>query len=324
MLVSGSFVEKGRVIFLWFLLGLLTAPIGSYAQLGNQAQFKTMNPKELIHAWENTGRNERRLIEDALIVNRSYSLPALRDAALYGNSQRKLFACAMLAEMQDKDSVDILLAVTHDLDEKVRTRAITALRVIGNPEVAPRMRQLVQTTQEGSVLKAALATLGRLGSTQDVPLIRQLLPHSDEHVRVIAAGALAMLGSKEGQDILLMSTRRSNPLTQKSAIFALGYLDSEEAQKRLTDIINDPIGQWKSYAVIALAQQELKSKTPHEKVEHLGQLMQHHDPLVLQWAMQQLADLDTPEAIRMLQELVEKENRLGQQVLRLLKARKGE
>lgn len=311
-------------IAICFPLMLSVASSAAYGQQPSLEQLKTMPPEALIQAWENADRNQRSLFLDALIENRSSSLPALRDAVLKGTSSEKLIACALIAEMRDKDSVITLLAATSDPDEQVRTRAITALRLIGDPRAVPRLRELVQTTPEGPVLKSSLAALGTLGGSEDISLIQPSLFHSDESVRVNAAAALALLGNSDGQSVLLASSHSENSLARLEATVALGYLNTLEARTRLQEIINDPEGRWKNEAHVALAQQDLTAKlTTSEKIGYLMLLTQDQNRLVARWAVAKLADLNTPEATQLMRELADKGGKLGQQAHRLLKV-KGE
>ena len=308
----------------WLLLVLSVSPMVAYGQHLSPEQLKAMPPKALIQAWESATRTDRSLIQEALLENRSSSLLALHEAVLTGTFEQKRLALDLLAEMRDKRSIEtLLLAATSDSDDLVRTRTIIVLRDIGDRSVAPRLRNLLRASQSGFVLSACLAALGKLGSSQDIPLIKPWLTSPEEGVRVQTAAALALLGSSEGQDILLASTRSNDPLMQQWATEALGYLNTAEARARLEEILNDPIGQWKSYARIALAQQELNTKDMQAKIESLNLLTQDTNNRVARWAVEQLADLGTPEATQLLRDIAPKGGKVGQRATWLLKAKEG-
>jgi len=306
-----------------FLVFPALTPIGSLGQTAGGEKYSMMSPQALIQAWESAGRRERPLIEDALIGNRLASLLVLRDRLINGSYEEKRFAASLVAEMRDRASVDALLAASHDADNRVRTRAITALRLIGDPRALPRLRELAQTASEGPVLKVTVAALGRLGSSQDLGLLRPMLLHSDAHVRVIAAAALAMQGSSEGQAILLESTRSPDPLAQQEATFGLGYLATPEARARLSEILDSPAGRWKSYAAIGLALQDISAMGVNAKrVEYLSRLAkQRQDWIVAGWAVEQLADLGLPEARQVLQDLARSGGKAGERAGRTIRAR---
>jgi HEAT repeat protein len=152
-----------------------------------------------------------------------------------------------------------------------------------------------------------------------MPLIHPWLSHTDESVRVNAAAALAMLGSTEGQEVLLESTRSKWTLARVEAIVALGYLTTPQARLRLLEIVNDPDDPWKSRARVALAQQELTARPAHEKVKYLGILARDSNRQVVRWAVEQLSQLDSSESIEMLRDLSTKGGRTGIMAEKILK-----
>ena len=305
-----------RNVMPWILVAIATAP----GLARGQTQYKAMAPEVLVQAWPGATRPDRTLIEDALVERRATSLPALRQSARAGAVAEKLFACALLAEMRDQGSTATLLTATTDSDARVRARAVSALRIVGDRSAASRMRQLVRGEKSGPVLKVSLAALGELGTSRDAGLVRPLLSHPSEDVRVMAAGALAMLGDQGGQEIVLAATRSADPWVQKQATFALGYLGTPEATARVHEILDDPSGQWKSYAVMALALQELRAQFPQEQVVTLDSVARGQDGLAADWALDRLVDLASAEATQELATLTGQPGELGRQAARRLKA----
>jgi len=288
---------KTRVVF----AAALVLGVGISAPATAQNRFRGMPPQSLVDAWERSTKAERPQITEALLENRAATVTTLRTEAVAGDTSRKMLACAMLGQLRDTGSVPTLLTATRDGDARVQERAVTALRVIGDPSAAPRFRQLIRTAPSRALLKRALAGLGKVGAAHDVALIRPLLSDPDETVQVMAAAALAMLGNAEGQDFLLAAIDGDNPLAQKNATLALGYLDTPEARSRLVEIIDDPYARWKSYALMAQALQDRRAQTPAQSVATLDRLARGRDRLAAMWALEELADLGTPEAAQALQ-----------------------
>lgn len=276
-----------------------------------QNQYRSMTPQSLIQAWKLAPPPERPQIAAALLDNRSAGLATLRAQATSGDLESKLLAVGMLGELRDAGALPALLAATADQDEAVQARAVSALRAIGNSAAAPRLRQLVRTTASRAVLKRAIVALGKLGGGADVSLLRPFLSHQDETVRVIAAGALAMRGNVEGQDFVLAAIDSADPLAQKNATLALGYLDTAEARNRIAQILNDPAGRWKSYALMAQALQDRRGQTPQQEAAILEGVTRARDRVAATWAMAELTDLGTPEALQALQRLTGRRGRTG-------------
>ncbi len=301
---------------LWIVVAIVMAP----GQGHSQTQYKAMAPEALVQAWPAATRPDRALIEDALVEQRATSLPALRQAVRAGAVAEKLFACALLAEMRDQESATTLLVATLDADARVRTRAVSALRIIGDRSAAARLRQLVRAEKSGPILKVSLVALGELGTAGDAALVRPLLSHAYQDIRVMAAGALGMLGDSAGEEILLAASRGADPWTQKQATFALGYLGSPAATARLHEILDDPFAQWKSYAAMGVALQQLRVQSPPEQVATLDALARGQDRLVADWALDRLVDLGTPQATQGLATLAGQAGGLGARANRRLKA----
>lgn len=305
-------------VLLYFSLNFSKTAQG---QLLLEDRFREFAPDALIHMWEQASRSEKWAIELVILGKRSSALPTLRDTLLNGSLSEKMLAGSLLAEMRDRGSVDALLDASYDKEEKVQARAITALRLIGDSKAAPRFREIVQTYHHRAVLKCALAALGKIGSSADVPLIKEKLSNPDESVRVNAAGALALLGSTEGYNILFAATHGENSLAQIDALFYLGYINSKEATIRLEEIISDPQGKWKSYARIALAQQKLNNKSLQEKAEYLASLVKDPNRHLKLWAVEQLSELNISRANELLLDLAGKGGIVEIKAYRMLKSK---
>ncbi len=277
-----------------------------------QQSFRAMSPDALVQAWTRATRSERPQIVDALLQNRALSLLALRGSALTDAApEAREFAVGMLAAMRDSGALPAVLAATRDGDLKVRKRAIDALRRLADTRGAPRLRELVKSNQDRGILKLSMIALGKLGANADVARLRPFLNDADESVRVVAAGSLAMLGDLEGQDLLLEATHSGNPMAQKNATYALGFVDTPAATARLQEILDDPQGHWKSYAAMALAQQDLAIAPPDMQAQQLAKLAGGQDRQVTDWALERLTDLGTPEAVAETAKLANRAGRVG-------------
>ncbi len=280
------------------------APEGSNRQQGQMADLRMRAPESLIQSWVSAPRTEQRLILDVILSRRAEALPALRQAAVKGTRvEERLLACSVLGRMRDNGAVSALLAATNDPEEKVRTRALTALRLIGDRSAAPRVRQLVDTETGRPVLKNALVALSVLGTAEDLPRIRRHLANPDINVRVMAAGALARLGSTEAQDVLLAASRDQEGVAQMNATYALGFLDTPESTTRLREILADPRGHWKSEAKIALGLQTARTMSAADRAQFFEKQAQGDDTVVTRWAVEALAEMGTADGVAALRRL---------------------
>jgi hypothetical protein len=277
------------------------------------------SPAQLIEFWDDASHAERVIIQNKLIDDIPTAIPILQNKILTGTQKQKLFACTMIAEIRDTNSVPILLKAIDDPDDKVKTRAISSLGILKANQAADKIRQEMSVTKNKGVLKASLAALGTLGRPQDIAVLKTYLSDSDESVRVNAAAAMALLGNYDGQNILIAGTQSSSPGVKKEATYSLGFLNTPEAKTRLEEIINDPNSQWKSYAEIALVQQQLLNKPLAQQLLNLETAANDKNQRVAEWAVEKIADMDVPQGNTILQKVGKNKTEAGMRTSRLLK-----
>jgi len=100
------------------------------------------SPAQLLELWDDASRAEQRAISEKLIENIPASIPILRNKVLSGTQKQKLFACAMIAEVRDINSIPILLQAIDDPDDKVKIRAILSLRGLKANQAADKITLL--------------------------------------------------------------------------------------------------------------------------------------------------------------------------------------
>ncbi|MEN6308290.1 MAG: HEAT repeat domain-containing protein [Anaerohalosphaeraceae bacterium] len=289
-------------------------------------------PAELIKQWEGSSHGEQEAIQDLLFDNITESSLELRNKIVTGTQKEKLFACKMIAQMKDAESVPTLIQAIDDPSDKIKARAILSLKELHANQAADGVRQQMLKTKSKSVLKVSMIALGSFGDSQDVPRLRAYLPDTgfrtrgllpDESVCVNAAAALALLGKYDGQALLLRATHSTNPVVKKEAIYSLGFVNTSDSQRRLQEIISDPNGQWKSYAEMALTQQKLMTSNTPQKIQILEKLVKDKSPRLSEWAVERIAEIDDSRAGDILGIVEKNKTEAGRKASRLLKVREG-
>lgn len=282
-----------------------------------------MSMPHLIDSLDTASVQTRRDIEDILLDNIPAVTGVLRDKLTTGSTKEKLFACSFIGMVQDANSLDDLLTAIDDTDPKVQTRAILTIGNIRGKSTVGRIRQKLTLADNTTIIKASLVSIGRIGGTSDVSLLQRFLAHDDESVRCDAAGAMALLGNYQGQDILLECTYSDNPAVQKEATYCLGFINTPASREKLEQILDDPAGKWKSYARIAIAQQEIDNVNEMDKVGLLKALTEDSTNKRLSaWAVDRLAELNDRQSREILQKIAESENHLSRKARLTLKARR--
>ncbi len=289
-----------------------------------QGRFAGQSARALVEAFRKAPAQDVGEIATEIINQRTEAAPALREMLATGTRGDRKLACAMLAQLRDHDSVDALLAASFDPDVEVTGRAVSALRILADARAAGRFRELVQSAPSAGVRKRAMVGLGKVGAARDLALLRPYLADSDESVRVIAAGVMAMLGNGEGEDILLAATHSNNPIAQKDATGALGYLSSTTARQRLEEILQDPDGAWKSYAAIALAIQAGAGASSRQQAAALETLAHSGNRVVASWALDELTDSPSADSTAALRRLSTRPSRIGRRAQLRLRVKEGQ
>lgn len=297
----------GRILAVFTCLSVL----GFGRETQAQGRYAGRSPRQLVDDFRRVGPGDIEEVASAIFARRGESVAALRVMLATGNAGEREFACALLGELRDRNAVDSLLAATFDANQRVKSRALSALHRVGDLRALPRLRQLVQTEVMPGTLKRAMVGLGKMGSVGDVAALRPYLAHEDETVRVTAAGAMAMLGNGEGEDILLAATHSSTPAAQREATGVLGYLPTSSVRARLQEIVDDPNGAWKSYALIAQAIQLQRTVSAADRAASLETMARSGNRAVASWALDELSDASGPEATEAIRRLSTRPSRVG-------------
>ncbi len=311
-----------KIVVTALLLLFIGIPVQAIpSQSRDVSRLKNKSSLELIEIWEDVSRTEQLAIQNLLVEDIRSSVPILRSKILIGTRQQKLFCCAMIAEIRDVDSASVLLQALDDPDDKVKIRAISSLRTLKAKQSLGKIRQELFKTNNKGVIKASLTVLGALGNTRDIAILEKFLSYADESVRIIAAAGMALLGDYRGQDILLAGTDSSSSIVKKEAIYSLGFVNTAKAKDKLQGIINDPDGQWKAYAKIALVQHELQYNSIGQQLKILETLITDRNQRVGQWAVEKLADMNSLQGDAILRKIEKYNNPTSRKARRILSVR---
>lgn len=276
-------------------------------------------PDELLEWWPQANRTSRQFIFQSLIARRETALPILRQKLLTGSDVTKELALRIISEVRDAAALQTVLQVARDeVSDLLRTRAWVTIGKIGDTRAVPMLRQALVTGDDPRVVQGMLFAIGALGSTEDLTVVRPWLSSDDALTRVQAAIAMAQLGSAEAESVILSATYSADPLITKRATEGLGHLNTIRARDRLKEIIDSPRGVWKSYARIAVLSIDLRSLPHLERQEFLKRVIADPNDRVALWAVEQMAELPGTHAF--LKSLVEQGGGRGERAARLIAA----
>lgn len=144
----------------------------------------------------------------------------------------RLDAAAALAEHDDADTVEALVAALNDSSEfhAVRQEAAETLGKLRQRE--PLAAALRANHSDARVRRSALVALASIEDPADLPLFAQIAGNEDESyaVRSSALGAVGDMGSREHLDLLLgaLDDRSQHDQVRRAALSALASLDEPE------------------------------------------------------------------------------------------------
>lgn len=247
-----------------------------------------------------------------LLLNRETSLPHLRQAAKESEQSIRMLALRILAEIKDPQAAVIAGESLASADVKIRRRAGTILMILKDSTQLQKALARLPVENDTGALKSLIAAIGSSGKAEAAASIRPYLRHANRSVRVNTAIALAHLGSMEGfGEIIAGLESRIDMPARREATYGLGFFSGQEKRARnlARSIINDPSGIWKGEAEISLLRLEM-ARTP-DKLKLLSAATSTGHRLVRNWAIGQIAEMNSPAAIAWLKEKAGHDDPLG-------------
>lgn len=165
------------------------------------------------------------------------SLRAESDSALVRKS-----AIDQTANSSHPNSTKILLEALSDDDEQVQSAAIRGLSV----SRIESLSQPVEQAFSSGTTKLKVNLIKALGMAQDNSsdwVTRQLISASqskDPQVRVAAIESLAKQGNELSLEAVISASFDNNRSVKNAAVEALGRYNSDQARKRLEQILKEP------------------------------------------------------------------------------------
>jgi HEAT repeat protein len=223
---------------------------------GGAVEGRTLTEAERAILAESIGRLSRSVTGDARQRIGEYfsgteayenEIRALRDRRAW----RRATAAYRLGDMACPDAVRAILERLEDRDPDVRAAAARSLGRLAAPEAAaPLVRTLVDGTVPRAIAFRALLDIG----SGALPVLRELVHHPDQNVRMAAVELLGWLGEASDDAVLIDAVRDPAAEVRARAAGALGRLASFEGAEALTGALDDRIYFVRLHAARGLGQ----------------------------------------------------------------------
>jgi len=187
----------------------------------------------------------------------SEHVDALRSCLNHPVTSTRICAIQTMAEFQDRNSADTIMAMARNGEASERRAAIAALGRLG---ISDARQLLVEITadEDATVVKTALIALGELGRDEAAPILEQFLSSPNKSLKKAAASALYGMNRKgqahhppvsklkphfPGKPLEEPNSRRVHHISADSAIRVLPEIRSYD-DREITERISLVCGDW--------------------------------------------------------------------------------
>ena len=243
--------------------------------------------------------------------------------ALRSKDSRILYeALVALRKIREPSTGPEIAFLLRDLDERVQLAAIETTGVLVNREALPRLREILQRSENTRVRRATLSAIARMPDPASRPLYRTYLTNRDDELRAAAAEGFARLQSsgdipmleKAFKDEGRMNPRLSlafalvmNGQTEIAEFSPLQYLINQLNSRLWRGVSHAflvessripavrsallPVLRSSSKSEVTMVAQVLASSGDTAAIPHLEPLTRHPDPEIAQEALRALRTL---------------------------------
>lgn len=127
------------------------------------------------------------------ILRGQAAIPDLLEGVRSKDSQLMYECLVALQKIRDQRAGPKVGFLVRDLDKKVQIAAIETAGLLYNREALPDLREVLRSTRDRDVRRAALTALAMLPDPENGPLLRQYLTDRDAGLRGAAAEGLGRL-----------------------------------------------------------------------------------------------------------------------------------
>jgi HEAT repeat protein len=146
--------------------------------------------------------------------------------------------CArLLGEMDDTDSIELLVAAMADPSRRVHNAATQALARIGEPSIPALKRGLA--SEKWKIRAGSVVALRIIGTHDAVPLLTGMLDDTSHYVRKEVVKSLARVGRDETLDYLVVMLDDESRGVRLAAVGGLGRSGKDEAVEPLVRVLEE-------------------------------------------------------------------------------------
>jgi HEAT repeat protein len=162
-------------------------------------------------------------------------------------------AVEVLSKIEGPETAEALMKAFPDKDRNLKRDILAALVHVAGAEAKDFFVNVLETEQDGAMLKATLLFLGdELGLEEEGEKIFSLLKHPYDDVKEAALEACVSIGGEEMISRFVEMFSSDDPIDRLMAVYALGKLDSEGNLEIIKLALEDEIPDIRKIALESL------------------------------------------------------------------------
>ena len=307
-------MKKNQLIGAAMMLLVLTVPFAAMAASSVSKLKQAGSPSEYGAIFEEILDQGDASVNELLALLRE-EVPAADPAAMEKGWAARVTAMNLLGEMKAQSALNLLGSMLENSDNvSAIYNSGRAIGRIGGPKAFIVLKDvLIETANSGDELndarkKAAIIGLGLCEDEQAIPLLQDELNNSanTDTVRIYAAGSLGMLGSSGGLAVVKAGLDSDDAGVRLAAIRAMGMIAAPDSIADLDEAVGpNAAAVPRRAAKLSVAQITAARLTGDEKVRFIEkELMKNsHDTAFIQWGTMQLKKTRSAAAMNALTSL---------------------
>ena len=216
----------------------------------------------LVHETKSANAEKARAAREQLRKLGERAVKPLLDALSDERDSQQRISIELLSHIRNKGAGSALFTyATGSADAQLRTRAMIAVGALKDPELLPKLEELLvaggepRASEGDTVAVAAAWSVARMQSPRARNALLTLLESDAPSVRALGALGLGLIDSKRDASRLgeVARTAHSGATLRAAAAFALGQLGAREQADALRALAEAPDAIARGSAIVALA-----------------------------------------------------------------------
>ncbi|HEY7818301.1 MAG TPA: HEAT repeat domain-containing protein, partial [Vicinamibacteria bacterium] len=234
-------------------------------------------------------------------------VPILERLSLSGPRSLREDAIFWLAQTGGRRGYETVrrLAVA-DPDQEIRKKAVFSLTQSEEAGALDDLASIARTHRDVETRAEAIFWLGQEGGVKVLPILEEFLESGAREIQEKAVFAIGQIEDEKAQRKLLdLARKHGSSYVRKQALFWLGQQAERAIASTLGEFVDDPDSEMREMAVFAISQRPREESIP----ELIRLIRTHRDPSVRKQAVFWLSQMDDPRATAEIERIIIGESR---------------